>query len=311
MEETKDIRELKSLLSGLSSNDDARHFPVSTEAKAADTCAQKIALLKSLSVLLCSLSLFLFLALLFVLARHYLTPPANNHTGQTHARPVVRHEVPAVTEPARVAAGRPEIAAASNNHTGQAEAIPVAPDAVPVAAESARARSEQPGPASPAVPQPDRTPPAAAGERGDTRSVVLKEAGGSLYFIALQQYGKADETIFDLILQANPSIVDVRKIDDRQKIVVPHITAESYITGSAQDGYRIHVGTYETAEWADIYGARVKSAAKRVFVEPQQFSSHDTWYRLLIGGFNSREEARQTVSALVKRGLIYLPPPPG
>jgi hypothetical protein len=212
-----------------------------------------------------------------------------------------------------VAAARPELAAASNNHAGQAEAIPVAAYEVPVAAEPTQAVPAQQDLASPAVlpPEPEEPAPADTEAPGDARSVVLKEAGGSLYFIALQQYGKADETIFDLILQENPSIGDVRKIDDRQKIVVPHITAESYIAGSAQDGYSIHVGTYETAEWADIYGARVKSADKRVFVEPRQFSSQDTWFRLLIGHFNSREEARQTVIALVKRGLIYLPPPPG
>jgi hypothetical protein len=57
MEEAKDIRELKSLLSGLSADDDVRHFPVARERKGADAYAQKIALLKSLSVLLFSLSL--------------------------------------------------------------------------------------------------------------------------------------------------------------------------------------------------------------------------------------------------------------
>ena len=274
MEEAKDIRELKSLLSGLSPNDDARHFPVSIEEKAADTYAQKIALLKSLSVLLFSLSLFLFLSLLFVLARGYLTATSYKHTEHTIARPVARQEVPSVTEPAPVVSGHPASA-------------------------------------SPAVPQPDCKTPAATEKSGDVRTVVLKEAGGSLYFIALKQYGKADETIYDLILQANPSIVDVRKIDDQQNIALPHITAESYIKGSAQDGYRIHVGTYETAQWAEIYGARVKSAEKRIVVEPRQFSSHDTWYRLMIGDFNRKEEALQTVSALVKRGLIYIPPPRG
>ena len=64
MEEAKDIRELKSLLSDLSPNDDARHFPVGIEGKATDVYANKIALFKKLSVLLFSLSLFLFLSLL-------------------------------------------------------------------------------------------------------------------------------------------------------------------------------------------------------------------------------------------------------
>jgi hypothetical protein len=276
MEEAKDISELKSLLAGMSPDNDMRYFPAGSQSKGADTNAQKIALLKSLSVLLFSLSLFLFLSLLLVLVRGYLASTSSDHTQQTTVVSDSLKAVPAVTEPA------PSVL-------------------------------EPPVLASPAVSQPDREEPAPVTTRAhqDARTVVLKEEGGSLYFIAIRHYGKADETIYDLILQANPAIVDVRNIDDQQKIVVPNITAESYIKGSAQVGYRIHVGTYETAQWADIYGARLKSVGKQVIVEPQQFSAQDTWYRLMIGDFNHKEEALQTVSALVKRGLIFLPPPHG
>lgn len=276
MEEAKDIRELKSLLSGLSPDDDARYFPAGSGRKGADASAQKIALLKSLSVLLFSLSLFLFLSLLLVLARGYLATTSSDHARQTMAVPDALKAVPAVTEPAPAVVEPPVLASPAVSHPDREEAAPV------------NTRAHQ-----------------------DARTVVLKEEGGSLYFIAIRHYGKADETIYDLVLQANPSIVDVRKIDDQQKIVVPDITAESYIKGSAQVGYRIHVGTYETAQWADVYGARLKSLGKQVIVEPQQFSAQDTWYRLMIGDFNHKEEALQTVRALAQNGVIYLPPPIG
>jgi phage tail protein X len=218
----------------------------------------------------------LLLALLFVMARVYLATSSSDHAQQTITVPDAHKEISAVTEPSH-------------------------------------AVSEQPVLASPAVSQPDRedAPPAATSAHQDARTVVLKEEGGSLYFIALKHYGKANETIYDLILQANPAIVDVRKIDDRQKIAVPRITAESYIKGGVQDGYRIHVGTYETAQWADIYAASVKRTGIDVFIEPRHVSAQDTWYRLMIGDFNHKEEALQTVRALAKKGMIYLPSPPG
>jgi phage tail protein X len=274
VEEAKDIRELKSLLSGLALPQDAGHASRSNAARTADAYAQKIALLKSVSVLFFSLSLFLLLALLFALVGNYRTNSPDHDATPTAAIPRSRNEVP----PA---------------------AAPVVPASV------------QPPVASPALQQPELTASTVVPPQEDARTVVLKEEGGSLYFIAMRHYGKADETIYDLILQANPAIVDVRKIDDQQKIVVPSITAESYVKGSVQDGYRIHVGTYETAQWADIYGARVKSAEKRIIVEPQQYSSRDTWYRLMLGDFTHKEEALQTVRALAKKGMIYMPPSPG
>jgi phage tail protein X len=306
MEEAKDIRELKSLLAGLSPNDGARPFPAGMEEKAADAYSQKIILLKSLSVLLFSLSLFLFLALLFVLTRSYLTTATYDRATKTIAVPDTLQEVPAVTEPAHAASVQAGLAS---------PAVPQLDREEPAFAvtEPARAVESQPVLAPPAVPPlaPEEPAPADISAGQDVRTVMLQEGGGSLYFIAQKHYGKANETIFDLILQANPSIADVRKIDDRQNIVLPPITAESYVQGNARDGYRIHVGTYDTAQWADMYGSRVKHTDKQVVVEPRQFSSQDTWYRLLIGDFNRKEEALQTVSALVKRGLIFLPPSPG
>jgi hypothetical protein len=276
MEEAKDISELKSLLSGMSADNDMRYVPTGSQAKGSDTYAQKIALLKSVSVLFFSLSLFLFFSLLLVLARGYLATSSSERVPQTMAVPDTLKAVPVITEPAP-SMSEPSIIA------------------------------------SPAVSQPDREEPApvATSAHQDARTVVLKEEGGSLYFIAIGHYGKADETIYDLILQANPDIVDVRNIDDQQKITLPPITAESYIRGSVQDGYRLYIGTFETSQWTDIYAARVKSTGKDVFIEPRQFSARDTWYRLMIGDFTHKEEALQTVRALAKKGVIYLPPSPG
>ena len=153
-------------------------------------------------------------------------------------------------------------------------------------------------------------PKATASTEKDNGYVVFKDEGGSLYAIAKKHYQKADETLFDLIVQANPSIVDVRKIGDDQKIFLPPIVPESYI-GKSNDGeYRVHVGTFETFDLAVAYSRRVAETEKLLFIESQDFSPEDTWYRVIMGDFAAKEEALKTVNILNEASLIYLPEAP-
>ena len=137
---------------------------------------------------------------------------------------------------------------------------------------------------------------------------VLENEGGSLYFLALNHYKKANKTIFDLILQANPSITDVRQIDDHQEIIVPVITADSYIIALPSGSYRVYIGTFSTKALATSCAEKVGSTEKILFIDPYKFSSQDTWYRLTMGDFNSKEEASATVSLLIEKGLIGILP---
>jgi len=137
---------------------------------------------------------------------------------------------------------------------------------------------------------------------------VLKEEGGSLYFLALKHYQRANETLFDLILKANPNITDVRQIDDDQKITLPVITPESYIEKGSDGMYRVHVGTFETPEVASLYYNKVSGLEKILILDSHKFSPEDTWYRLMISFFTSKEEALKTVTLLSEQGIIYIPP---
>jgi hypothetical protein len=149
--------------------------------------------------------------------------------------------------------------------------------------------------------------PAVAREKV-ARIVVFKEEGGNLYSLALKHYQNANETLFDLILQANPDITDVRQINDDQKIVLPVITAESYVEKVSEDNYRVHVGTYETRKIANFYFNKISDLKKVLIVSAHEFSPKDTWYRLMISHFNSKEEALKTVNLLKERGVIYIHP---
>lgn len=144
--------------------------------------------------------------------------------------------------------------------------------------------------------------------RDGPRSVVFKESGGSLYALALQHYQKADETIFDLILRANPAITDVRSIGDDQTITLPVITPASYIRKTADGGFRVAVGTFDTFEAAVAHSEKVPTSDKLLLIESQEFSPRDTWYRLTLGEYSSQEEALEEALTLKELALIPIPP---
>ena len=153
-------------------------------------------------------------------------------------------------------------------------------------------------------------PKATASTEKDSGYVIFKEEGGSLYAIAKKHYQRANETLFDLIVQANPSVVDVRKIGDDQKLFLPPIVPESYISKSNDGEYRVHIGTFETFDLAVAYSRRVTETEKMLYIESQDFSPEDTWYRVIMGDFEDKEEALKTVNLLKEASLIYLPEPP-
>lgn len=142
------------------------------------------------------------------------------------------------------------------------------------------------------------------------QTAVFKEGGGSLYALALRHYRKANETMFDLILSANPDITDVRKIGDGQHITLPVITPASYIRKVADGEYRVHVGTFETFDGAVTCSKKVPVTDKLLAIQSHEFSSRDTWYRLTLGDYSTKEEALQAAVLLNEKALIYIPPAP-
>jgi tetratricopeptide (TPR) repeat protein len=148
----------------------------------------------------------------------------------------------------------------------------------------------------------------APSRKKDAHITVLEDEGGSLYFLALNHYQKTNATLWDLILQANPSITDFRQINDHQEIIVPVINAESYIKKISDEDYRVYIGTFTTRAIAAAYSQKVGSAEKPFSIDSREFSSQDRWYRLTMDDFKDKEEALKIVSLLEEKGLIYIPP---
>ena len=149
-------------------------------------------------------------------------------------------------------------------------------------------------------------------KQGDTSketnaTVVTIKAGETLYSLATRHYHKANETIFDRIVRANPTITDVRRIRDNQRIILPTIIPESYIEEDNSGTYQIHAGTFETLGHAHAYINHLPEIGKQCTIEVHQFSPRDIWYRVKISSFNSKEEALNTVALLKEKTLLYLP----
>lgn len=232
------------------------------------SCKQAFSFISS-SVSLFSLVLFLSLPVFFLMVTGYFSGNPFNGDIEKKGKVVQLKGVPSSTSPAKIA---------SEQH------IPAAPD--------------KPGM------QNEGTVP----RLNSSSSKTLKEEGGSLYFLSLKQYQRADETLFDLILQANPVLTDIRKIHDDQKITLPPITPESYIIKITDGNYQVHVGTFENMDVVGTHADNLIYLGKSIVIQPHRFSGSDIWYRVLLGSFKSQGEALKAVKALNKKGIIYIPP---
>jgi type II secretory pathway predicted ATPase ExeA/phage tail protein X len=168
----------------------------------------------------------------------------------------------------------------------------------------------QPEPQKPAAKQETQREPAPKKPITLNKPKAFKSAflskGKSLYSLAIKNYGKANPTIYDLILHANPGITDIRGIPDRRKIILPAITPESFIQETAGD-YSIFIGTFESSAQASQCAAQISSLGKNTLIKAQKFSPSETWYRLTAGTFATPDEALAAINLLIKQGIIFIP----
>jgi phage tail protein X len=196
-----------------------------------------------------------------------------------------------------------------------AEPAVTQPVPVPAAVEPQQPELRQPEPLKAAIQKPvtrkdahqppAQNKPAALSKPRTYKTAFLKE-GKSLYSLALKNYGKANPTMYDLILKANSGITDIRSIPESRKITLPVITPHSFVqeTGGS---YSIFIGTFETSAEAERYAQKLSGLRKNTIIQAQKFSPQDTWYRLTAGNFDSLDEATAAVNVLIKQGVIAVP----
>ena len=158
-------------------------------------------------------------------------------------------------------------------------------------------------------PQP-AVPPSAASlrmseETRPAKAVIVKE-GQSITRLATEHYGMSNITRCALILDYNPEITNANLISVNQKIRIPKITEGSLIVPSSDRTYKINVGTFSSPEFAKIYRAEPLLKGKEIEVIARKAAPKETWYRIVVGKFDSTDELLKVTSILREKNLLPL-----
>jgi hypothetical protein len=138
-----------------------------------------------------------------------------------------------------------------------------------------------------------------------TESIIVKK-GQSISRLAQQYYGGSNITRTDLILDSNPEITNANLISVNQKVRIPKITVESLIVKSSDRTYKINVGTFWSPKFAEIYRNEPSLRGKEIDIVAKKAAPNETWYRVVVGKFNSEDDALKVISILRDKKLLPL-----
>jgi len=144
------------------------------------------------------------------------------------------------------------------------------------------------------------------GTRGkvEFEEIVTVKAGENISELCRRYYGLTNATLMDIVLDFNPGLENPRLIRVNQKIRLPRITEELLILENPDQTYQIHVGTYADPDASRRYSNVPALKDKDIEVIPRKVSPGETWYRVVIGGFDNRDEAVKMIRLLKGRGLV-------
>lgn len=160
-----------------------------------------------------------------------------------------------------------------------------------------------PPPSPPPVSQPTASLPALDKEP-KLKEIVNVKTGYTLYSLTQKYYRMVNETLIDLILEVNPEIKNIHLILIDQKIRFPLIAEELLIIESLDRTYKINAGTFDTPAAAKRYSHEPALKGKKIEVIPRKVSPGESWYRVVIGQFDNKDEALKVIHLLKKKGLL-------
>ncbi len=147
-------------------------------------------------------------------------------------------------------------------------------------------------------------PESSPGELGKSKEVVIVEKGQTLSYLAQKYYKTVNITLVSLILDFNPEITNADHIEVDQKIRIPKITEELLIVRSAGNSYKIHIGTFQDPSIMKFYKDEFALKGKVVEISSRKVSPEHTWYRVLAGPFDHKDECIKVINHLKEKGLL-------
>ena len=111
-------------------------------------------------------------------------------------------------------------------------------------------------------------------------------------------------SLLDKILELNPGITNLHLIRPSQKIKIPAISERSLILLSSDSTFKIHLGTFQQAGYANLYRGEPALKGKLIQVIPKKVSPAETWYRTIVGTFIDEDECLRVIAILKEKGLL-------
>ena len=136
--------------------------------------------------------------------------------------------------------------------------------------------------------------------------VTVVQKGQNISSLAQRYYQKVNTTLIDLILDFNPEITNAHLILIDQTIRIPKITEERLIIQSSDRTYKIHVGTFWTPDFAKLYRNEPSLKGKEIEILSRTVSPQETWYRVVVGKFDNKDEILKVIHLLKEKRLLPL-----
>jgi len=145
-------------------------------------------------------------------------------------------------------------------------------------------------------------------EPEEEKSIQVKqvkvEEGWTLSVLTKRFYGGTNPALIDLILEANPQIIDLNRIQAGDSIKIPEIKEKLLVIKTGDHAFSIHLGTFADREQVRSFQNEPVLAGKKFEMMARKVSPRETWYRLMAGPFATEGEALQSIEALKERGLL-------
>ena len=139
-----------------------------------------------------------------------------------------------------------------------------------------------------------------------TEERIAVREGQTLSSIAEKYYGITNKTLCEVILQFNPAVTNIHLITVDQIIRLPKISEERLIILTPDLTYKLFAGTFWAPSLAKVYSNEPALLGKDVEIIPRQVSPQETWYRVEIGTFDTKEETLEALHRLKEKGLLPL-----
>jgi phage tail protein X len=164
--------------------------------------------------------------------------------------------------------------------------------------------------ASPETPKIPALPPATKSHYKNevrVKEMIEVKKGAMLHSLAYKYYHASNETLIDHILKFNPKITNPNLILAGQKIRIPEITESLLIIQSSESQYKVHLRTFVNYKSAARYSRNVASIGKEIAIAHWKISPGETWYRVMVGPFATKDEGLKFIEEIKKKGFSIIP----